>query len=249
MNAKKLEGRVALVTGAARGIGRAVATALIARGARVVVTDIDREMGEATARELGSSASAIAGDVSNSKDVANVMQEAVRQCGPVDILVNNAGQDRAVSILDLEEDEWDRILAVNLKGAFLFSKAVLPGMLERRWGRIVNMSSIVARQGAMNGGIHYATSKAGLLGFTRTLARQFSQHGITVNAVAPGVVDTDLIREQMSHDMRERVWKAIPLARMADPSEIGSAVGFLVSDEASYITGATLDINGGFWIG
>jgi NAD(P)-dependent dehydrogenase (short-subunit alcohol dehydrogenase family) len=154
-----------------------------------------------------------------------------------------------VSILDLAEDEWDRLMAVNLKSAFLFSKAVLPGMIERKHGRIVCMSSIVAHQGAMNGGIHYATTKAGMLGFARTLARQMAKTGVTVNAIAPGVVDTDLIRTHMKPEMRERVTQAIPLGRLADPAEIGKAVAFLVSDDASYVTGATLDVNGGFWIG
>jgi len=249
MNNKPLNGQVALVTGSARGIGKAVATALVERGASVVIADINSELGEATARDLGANALAISADVTSASDVARVMALTNGKFGPVDILVNNAGQDRAVSILDLGEDEWDRIMGINLKGAFLFSKAVLPNMIERRHGRIVNMSSIVARQGAMNGGIHYATTKAGLLGFTRTLARQYAQFGITVNAVAPGVVDTDLIRENMGDAMRERVLGAIPLGRLAQTREVGSAVAFLVSDEASYITGATLDVNGGFWIG
>ena len=246
---QSLDGRVALVTGGGRGIGAAVAAALVQRGARVAITDINHDLVEETAMRLGARTMAIHGDVSNAQDVSQAIELTKTTWGPVDILVNSAGQDVAVSILDLEEHEWDRILSVNLKGAFLFSKAVLPEMVKRRFGRIINMSSIVARQGALNGGIHYATTKAGLLGFTRTLARQFAQYGVTVNAVAPGVVDTDLIREQMGEAMRQRVLNAIPMGRMAVSSEIGSAVGFLASEEASYITGATLDINGGFWIG
>ena len=169
-----LDGRVALVTGGARGIGAAVAAVLVQRGARVAITDINHDLVEKTAIRLGASTIAIHGDVSNAQDVSQAITLTNNTWGPVDILVNSAGQDVAVSILDLDEHEWDRILSVNLKGAFLFSKAVLPEMVKRRFGRIINMSSIVARQGAMNGGIHYATTKAGLLGFTRTLANSIS---------------------------------------------------------------------------
>lgn len=244
-----LAGRTAIVTGAGRGIGGAIADALTARGANVVVNDIDERLAAAKVESLGEGAIAAPGDASSAVDVARAVAQAMSAFGRVDILVNNAGMDRAVSILDLEEDEWDRFMAVNLKSAFLFSKAVLPGMIERGHGRIVCMSSIVAHQGAMNGGIHYAATKAGMLGFARTLARQMAKTGVTVNAIAPGVVDTDLIRTHMKPEMREKVMQAIPLGRLADPAEIGRAVAFLVSDDASYITGATLDVNGGFWIG
>ena len=244
-----LTGRTAIVTGAGRGIGGAIADALEARGANVVVNDIDERLAAAKAESLGEGAIAAPGDASSAADVARVVAQAMSAFGRVDILVNNAGMDRAVSILDLEEDEWDRFMAVNLKSAFLFSKAVLPGMIERGHGRIVCMSSIVAHQGAMNGGIHCAATKAGMLGFARTLARQMAKTGVTVNAIAPGVVDTDLIRTHMKPEMREKVMQAIPLGRLADPAEIGRVVAFLVSDDASYITGATLDVNGGFWIG
>lgn len=247
--ASPLAGRVALVTGAGRGIGGAIADALAARGAAVIVNDIDEALARQRAAALGERALAAPGDASAAADVRRVVEAGIAAFGRIDILVNNAGQDRAVPILDLEEEEWDRFMAVNLKSAFLFSKAVLPGMIERRHGRIVCMSSVVAHQGAMNGGIHYATTKAGMLGFARTLARQMAKTGITVNAIAPGVVDTDLIRTHMKPEMREKVTQAIPMGRLADPAEIGRAVAFLVSDDASYLTGATLDVNGGFWIG
>ncbi len=247
--ASPLAGRVALVTGAGRGIGSAVADALAARGAAVVVNDIDEALARQRATALGEHALAAPGDASAAADVRRVVEAGIAAFGRIDILVNNAGQDRAVPILDLEEEEWDRFMAVNLKSAFLFSKAVLPGMIERGHGRIVCMSSIVAHQGAMNGGIHYATTKAGMLGFARTLARQMAKTGITVNAIAPGVVDTDLIRTHMKPEMREKVTQAIPMGRLAEPAEIGRAVAFLVSDDASYLTGTTLDVNGGFWIG
>jgi NAD(P)-dependent dehydrogenase (short-subunit alcohol dehydrogenase family) len=244
-----LRGRVAIVTGGGNGIGGAIASALAARGANVVVNDIDAERAHRKAEEIGEGARAAPGDASLSADVSAVVALALAGFGRVDILVNNAGMDQALPILDLAEEDWDRVMAVNLKSAFLFSKAVLPGMIEHGYGRIICTSSVVAHRGAMNGGIHYGTTKGGMLGFARTLARQMAKTGVTVNAIAPGVVDTDLIRTHMKPEVRKQVEADIPLGRLADPWEIGSAVAFLASDEAAYITGATLDVNGGFWIG
>ncbi|WP_206377186.1 glucose 1-dehydrogenase [Sphingomonas sp. G-3-2-10] len=244
-----LRGRVAIVSGGGNGIGGAIASELAARGAKVVVNDIDAERAHRKAAEIGPAAIAAPGDASSSADVRAVVTLAIEAFGKVDILVNNAGMDQAVPILDLKEEDWDRLMAVNLKSAFLFSKAVLPGMIERGYGRIVCTSSVVAHRGAMNGGIHYGTTKGGMLGFTRTLARQMAKTGVTVNAIAPGVVDTDLIRTHMPDDVREQVIKDIPLGRLAEPFEIGRAVAFLASDDAAYMTGATLNVNGGFWIG
>lgn len=244
-----LGGRVAIVTGGGNGIGGAIAGALAARGANVVVNDIDADRAHRKAAEIGASAIAAPGDASSSTDVSAAVALALSAFGKIDILVNNAGMDQAVSILDLEEADWDRLMAVNLKSAFLFSKAVLPGMIERSHGRIICTSSVVAHRGAMNGGIHYGTTKGGMLGFARTLARQMAKTGVTVNAIAPGVVDTDLVRTHMKPEVREKVEAEIPLGRLADPAEIGGAVAFLASDDAAYIIGATLDVNGGFWIG
>ncbi len=248
-NNQTLHGRVAIVTGGGNGIGAAIAFALGARGASVVVNDIDPGRAQRVAAEIGDHAIAAPGDASSSADVAAAVALALSAFGKIDILVNNAGMDQAVSILDLDEADWDRLMAVNLKSAFLFSKAVLPGMIERAYGRIICTSSVVAHRGAMNGGIHYGTTKGGMLGFTRTLARQMAKTGVTVNAIAPGVVDTDLVRTHMPPGVREKVVADIPLGRLAEPSEIGGAVAFLVSEDAAYITGATLDVNGGFWIG
>ncbi|HWK34812.1 glucose 1-dehydrogenase [Sphingomonas sp.] len=246
---QNLRGRVAIVTGGGNGIGGAIASELAARGASVAVNDIDADRAHRKAAEIGDGALATPGDASSSADVAAAVAAAIARFGKIDILVNNAGMDQAVSILDLAEEDWDRLIAVNLKSAFLFSKAVLPGMIERGYGRIICTSSVVAHRGAMNGGIHYGTTKGGMLGFARTLARQMAKTGVTVNAIAPGVVDTDLIRTHMKPEVREQVVADIPLGRLADPAEIGAAVAFLASDEAAYITGATLDVNGGFWIG
>jgi NAD(P)-dependent dehydrogenase (short-subunit alcohol dehydrogenase family) len=246
---QNLLGRTAIVTGGGNGIGAAIASELAARGANVVVNDIDAERAQRQAAAIGNGALAAPGDASSSGDVAAVVALALDRFGKIDILINNAGMDQAISILDLEEADWDRLIAVNLKSAFLFSKAVIPGMIEHGYGRIVCTSSSVARRGAMNGGIHYGTTKGGMLGFARTLARQMAKTGITVNAIAPGVIDTDLIRTHMKPEVREMVIKDIPLGRLGDTAEVAKAAAFLASDDASYITGATLDINGGFWIG
>ena len=240
---------VALVTGSGRGIGRATAESLLARGARVVINDLDADRAIATASELGANAVAMPADVSSKFAVSEMVNTIVERFGRLDILVNNAGMDHAAPITDIEEDEWDRFMAVNLKSVYLCSKAVLPVMIERQAGRIVNVSSLVARQGALNGGIHYATTKAGILGFTRTLARQVAKHGITVNAVARGVIDTELIRENVAPATREQLIKAIPLGRIGTIKNVGDTIAFLTSDEAEYITGATIDINGGLWMG
>lgn len=243
------EGRVALVTGSGRGIGNAVARALIATGAKVAVNDLDEERAREAAEALGPAATAFPADVSSSEQVKSMVESVHAALGPIDFLVNNAGMDRAAPIEDIEEDEWDRFMAVNLKSVYLCSRTVLPTMKKRRFGRIVSMSSIVAHQGAMNGGIHYATTKAGILGFTRTLARQMAPYNITANAIAPGVVDTDLIRENMTSDNRARIEKMIPRGRLATPDDIGQAVAYLVSPSGDYVTGATLNVNGGIWIG
>lgn len=174
---------------------------------------------------------------------------AIEHFGGVDILVNNAGIDRATPLPDLEEEEWDRLVQTNLKSVYLCSRGVLTSMAERGGGSIVSLASIVARQGAMNGGIHYAATKAAILGFTRTLARQAADRGIRVNAVAPGIIDTDLIRENMPGDVKAALTQSIPLKRLGEPDDVGRAIRFLCSDEAAYITGVTLDVNGGFWIG
>lgn len=244
-----LTGKTAVVTGAGRGIGRAIAEALHAHGASVVIADIDGDTAQATADALGDRALAVVADVSRADAVEALMTRATEAFGGIDILANNAGADKAVPILDMEEAEWDRLMNINLKSVFLCTKAALPTMIARGGGSVISTSSIVARQGAMNGGIHYAATKGAIIGFTKTLARQMASKGIRANCIAPGVIDTDLIREHMPNEMRVKIEGAIPAGRLGNTSEIGSVVAFLASDAASYINGATIDINGGFWIG
>lgn len=244
-----LTGKTAVVTGAGRGIGRAIAEALHVHGASVVIADIDGDTAQATADALGDRALAVVADVSRADAVEALMTRATEAFGGIDILANNAGADKAVPILDMEEAEWDRLMNINLKSVFLCTKAALPTMIARGGGSVISTSSIVARQGAMNGGIHYAATKGAIIGFTKTLARQMASKGIRANCIAPGVIDTDLIREHMPNEMRVKIEGAIPAGRLGNTSEIGSVVAFLASDAASYINGATIDINGGFWIG
>ena len=244
-----LLGKTAVITGAARGIGKAVAISLHSRGCNIVIADNHEENAAKTCRELATRCTYHVTDVSQKSDVVGLMEHCISKFGGIDILVNNAGVDDTTSILDMDVEEWDRVMNINLRSVFLCSKYALPSMIQRGGGCIISMSSIVARQGAMNGGIHYASSKGGILGFTKTLARQMSSNNIRVNAITAGVVDTDLIQEHMAPEVRTKIENAIPMKRLAKTSEIGEVVAFLASDQSSYMTGATIDVNGGFWIG
>lgn len=244
-----LQGKTAVVTGGARGIGRAAAEAIHTAGGNVAVVDRDGATAQETAASFGDRGLGVAADVSLSTDVKAAISTVTARFGGIDVLVNNAGVDAAIPILEMDEEEWDRVLSINLKSVFLVTKAVLPSMIERGGGSVVSLASIVARQGAMNGGIHYAASKGGIIAFTKTLARQMAAQNVRANAIAPGVIDTDLIATNMAPDVRTRIEAAIPTGRLGMPKEIGTAIAFLASDASSYITGATLDANGGFWIG
>ncbi|MDQ7849514.1 MAG: 3-oxoacyl-ACP reductase family protein [Armatimonadota bacterium] len=243
------DGRVALVTGAGRGIGRATALALARAGAHVAVnyhTSIDGA--EAAVREitgLGRRAIAVRADVADSARVTSMVEAVLRQMGRIDILVNSAGTASRIATTDLTEAEWDRVVDVNLKGAFLCVRAVLPTMMAQRWGRIINISSIAGQTGGRLGA-HYAAAKAGLLGLTKFLARELGPWGITVNAVAPSGIPTDLL-SQTGVDpaaLAER-----PVGRAGTPEEVAAAVVFLAFDAAAYITGQTISLNGGLWMG
>lgn len=246
-----VEGQVALITGAARGIGRACAEALSRAGAAVVVADLlAREAEEAAAAIRGSGGRAVAviGDVTRAADVRRMVEAALQSFGTIDILVNNAGILSETPTEDLTEDQWDRLLAVNLKAVVFVSQAVLPVMVRSGRGAIVNIASLAARVGGIAAGVDYAASKAGVIGVTRTLARQYGPRGVRVNAVAPGPVETEMTRH-WSAELRQQFVARIPLGRLATPEDVAHVVLFLASPWAAYLTGLTVDVNGGLYMG
>ncbi len=242
--------RVVMVTGAARGIGAAVARAFAGEGARVAALDLDVAGLDAVVTELGAlgtEALALAADVTKSAAVRSAVDAIVARWSRVDILVNNAGGFGTVrgATEEIPDEEWDAIVRLNLTSAFLCSKAVLPGMKQRRWGRIVNLSSIGGRGAPVLLSSHYAATKAGILGFTRHLALETARSGITVNAVAPGTTATERFRALRTPAETEALVQRVPMGRVAEPAEIAQCILFLASDSASYMTGACLDVNGG----
>ncbi len=243
-----LEDRVAIVTGAGQGMGHAVARALAALGARLVVNDLNAETAEQAASDLesaGTEAVAVQADVTDAGAVRGMVERAVERFGAVHILVNNAGILYPTPVIDIDEAEWDRVISVNLKGTFLCSQAVLPSMQAAGWGRIVNFSSTAGKNVSTVGGAHYTAAKAGVLGFTRHLAREVARHGITVNAVCPGLIDTEMVRTTIDEARTCAYAESFPISRLGRPEEVADLVAFLASDRAAYITGASLDINGG----
>jgi 3-oxoacyl-[acyl-carrier protein] reductase len=245
-----LQGRIALVTGAAQGIGRAVALELARAGATLAVADINEEKLAQVAAEiqaLGGTAAAFKLDVSNSESIEAGAKAMIDRFGKVEVLVNNAGITRDALMMSMKRADWDLVLAINLTGPFLLTQALLRPMIKNRWGRIINMASVVGRAGQA-GQVNYAASKAGLIGLTKSLAREVASRGITVNAVAPGYIETPMtavLDEKVSAAMLAN----IPLDRRGTDLDIAQAVKFLASDAASYITGHVLDVNGGMYMG
>ena len=241
----ELTHRMALVTGAARGIGLAIAGALARRGARVALVDVAADALERAVQTVGPRALPIVANVTRPDDVQRAVAAAVARFGGLDILVNNAGICPLSSFAEISETEWDLVLAVNLKGAFLCCQAALPHLRQSgRRGRIINIASVAGQMGGVLVGAHYAASKAGLVGLSKSLAKLLAPDGVTVNCVAPGTTATDLTAA-WSQELQERVRAQIPLGRFASAEEIAAAVCFLASDNAAFITGATLDVNGG----
>jgi 3-oxoacyl-[acyl-carrier protein] reductase len=245
----KLAGKVALVTGAAQGIGKAVALLLARNGADMVVSDINLEKAEETAKEvqpLGRKALAIKVDVAKLGDVEKMVEAILAQFGKVDILVNNAGIARDKLILRMTEEDWDAVLNINLKGTFNCTKAVVRHMSKQKSGKIVNIASVVGEMGNAGQG-NYAASKAGVIGFTKTIAREFAQRGINVNAIAPGYIETPMT-DALPEKAKEELKRLIPMDRLGKPEDVAEAVLFLVSEASSYITGQVLNVNGGIYM-
>ena len=239
----RLQDRVAIVTGGARGIGRAIGKAFAAEGARVVLTDIDVAALEVAGQDLGTRA--IITDVTDEGSVRAMVEQVMQHYGRIDILVNNAGICPLTPFESIRRAEWDRVMAINLTGAFLCSQAVAPFMTRVGYGRIINISSVAGKMGGVTVGAHYAASKAGLLGLTWSLAKLYAPFGITANAIAPVTVETDLTREWPSEAL-ERMRQSIPLGRLAHVNDVATAAVFIASEEAGFITGEVLDVNGGF---
>jgi len=245
----KLEGKVALVTGGAQGIGRAIALVLAREGAKIVVSDINLEKAEETCGELaamGREAMAVKGNVADGKDAEMMIKKALDQFGRLDILVNNAGITRDQVLLRMKEEDWDLVLGVNLKGAFHLTKAVLRPFLKQKGGKIINIASVTGQMGNA-GQSNYASSKAGLIGFTKSVAREYASRNIQVNAVAPGFIDTPM-SQAIPQKEREFLIKQIPLERLGTPEDIAEAVLFLAGPGADYITGQVLNVNGGMYM-
>ncbi len=245
-----LEGQVALVTGAGQGIGKAIVERLASLGADVVVSDVNITTAQATAEGIsatGRKAIAVATDVTDVEQVKETIGRTLALGGRVDILVNNAGITRDMLLLRMREEDWDAVLAVNLKGVFHCIKAVLPAMTKQRRGRIINIASIVGVIGNI-GQANYAASKGAVIGLTKTVAREYASRGITANAVAPGFIDTAMTAG-LPQEARARLMEQIPLARLGTPEDVSAAVAFLASEEAGYITGQVLHVNGGMYTG
>ena len=243
-----LKGRVAIVTGGGRGIGKTISAKLAETGAKVVVADVDEDSARQTAKELAGPTGNVIGnfvDVAQEGSVSRLMQMAFETFGRIDILVNNAGIMYRTRLMDISRDEWEQTLNINLTGAFLCTKAVLSIMRESGFGRIVNISSSAGRSVSTLGGAHYTASKAGLLGLTRAAAKEVAPLGITVNAICPGLIETKMAMETTTPEELQKFLDSFPIPRLGSPEEIGHLVVFLCSDGAAYITGASLDINGG----
>lgn len=237
------EQRVAVVTGASRGIGKAIAVELARQGHIVACVATRRENAEKTVEAIGGQAKAYGCDVSNSEQVLEVMTAIDDDFGTPTILVNNAGVTRDTLLARMSDEDWQKVIDVNLTGTYYCIKALLRGMMKARWGRIVNITSVVGLHGAA-GQVNYSASKAGLVGLTMSIARELGSRNITCNAVAPGFIETDMTSE-LSEEMRSNVISAAPLGRLGTPEDIAGVVGFLTSDAAGYVTGQTITVDGG----
>jgi len=241
-----LEGKVALVTGASRGIGRAIAEQLADLGAKVVGTATSAKGADAISSYLGDNGCGLVLNVADSASIEQCLTQIKNQFGDIDILVNNAGITRDNLLMRMKDDEWFDIMQTNLDSVYRLSKAVLRSMMKKRFGRIINIGSVVGSMGNA-GQTNYAAAKAGVLGFTKSLAREVASRGITVNAIAPGFIDTDMTKE-LSDEQKEAIFAQVPANRLGQPEEIAATVAFLASSQAAYINGETIHVNGGMYM-
>ncbi|MEU6561547.1 SDR family NAD(P)-dependent oxidoreductase [Nocardia nova] len=239
-----LDDKVTIVTGAGRGIGRAIAEAAAAEGAIVVASDIDAEAAERTAAALGGKAIGIAADVSSAESVQALVDGVVRRFGRIDVLVNNAGWDKAGPFVESDPADWDRIIRINLYGVLHTSRSVLPIMSEQKAGSVVNIASDAGRVGS-SGEAVYSATKGGIIAFSKTAAREVARHGVRVNCVCPGPTDTQLLAEFAGDKLRNALVRAIPLGRVGQPDDVANGVVFLAGDKAEFVTGQTLSVSGG----
>ncbi|KOY44379.1 3-ketoacyl-ACP reductase [Vibrio parahaemolyticus] len=241
-----LEGKIALVTGASRGIGRAIAELLVERGATVIGTATSENGAAAISEYLGDNGKGLALNVTDVESIEATLKTISEEFGVIDILVNNAGITRDNLLMRMKDDEWNDIIDTNLTPIYRMSKAVLRGMMKKRAGRIINVGSVVGTMGNA-GQTNYAAAKAGVIGFTKSMAREVASRGVTVNTVAPGFIETDMTKA-LNDEQRAATLSNVPAGRLGDPREIASAVVFLASPEAAYITGETLHVNGGMYM-
>jgi 2-hydroxycyclohexanecarboxyl-CoA dehydrogenase len=248
-----MSNRVALVTGGGQGIGQGISTTLGAKGFQVAIADLNIETAQATANsitEAGGTAIAVRADVTDTESVRAAVKTVTDELGPIEIAVNNAGWDDFMNFLDTDEDFWDRILDINFKGALRVVQAVVPGMVERGWGRVINIGSDAGRVGSSLEAV-YSGAKGGIIAFTKTLAREVATKGVTANTVCPGPTDTPALRAfahnagQDAEKVISGMTRAVPMRRLAEPTDIAAAVAFFASDETGYITGQTLSVSGG----
>lgn len=245
MQMKPLEDKVALVTGAAGTMGLAATRVLLEDGCKVAMVDFNQQRNEALAAELGSNARAFSFDISDADAVRSGHARIVEALGPVDILVNNAGILSNNKVEATTADEWRRVMGANLDGAFYLAQQVVPGMKARRYGRIINTSSLAAKTGGLTAGTAYSVSKGAMSALTFSLARELASFGVTANAIAPAYVKTPMITEQLSEEQRQKLLKDIPVGRFCEPEEFAHVVRFLASPLAGFITGEIIDLNGG----
>ncbi|MBN2058183.1 MAG: 3-oxoacyl-[acyl-carrier-protein] reductase [Candidatus Saganbacteria bacterium] len=242
----QLKGKVALVTGSAQGIGKAIAVALAKAGANIIISDINLELANKTAEEikaLGVKTMSVKLNVADATEAEEVVKQAKEAMGQIDILVNNAGITRDTLFIRMKKEDWDLVLNINLNGVFNMCKAVVPLMMKQRFGRIINIASIVGEMGNF-GQANYAASKAGVIGLTKTLARETAPRGITVNAIAPGFIQTAMT-DKIPEEVKQKMMAQIPMAKLGQPEDVANACLFLASEAAAYITGQVINVNGG----